>query len=209
MPLKQFFTFCILIVTTTTVYGVESEARTGRNNIVMFLIDDLGWSDLGCQGSEYYRTPNIDKLAQQGVRFTDAYAACAVCTPTRAAIMTGKYPARTLMTEWLPSGRWNPKARLKEGRFLRDLPREEYTIAEALRDAGYRTGHFGKWHLGTETFGMPEHHGFEINVGGNPHGNPGNYFFPYNGSWKILPQTDEPLGMFSTTVSQVNILRTD
>ena len=89
------------------------------------------------------------------------------------------------MTEWLPSGRWNPSARLKEGRFLRDLPREEYTIAEALRDAGYRTGHFGKWHLGTETFGMPEHHGFEINVGGNPHGNPGNYFFPYDGSWKI------------------------
>ena len=99
--------------------------------------------------------------------------------PTRVAIMTGKYPARTLMTEWLPSGRWNPKARLKEGRFLRDLPREEYTIAEALRDAGYRTGHFGKWHLG-ETFGMPEHHGFEINVGESSR-QPSNTF-PYNGS---------------------------
>ncbi len=161
-----------------------------RNNIVLFLIDDLGWSDLGCQGSTYYQTPNIDALANQGVRFTNAYAACAVCTPTRAAIMTGKYPARTLMTEWLPSGRWDPKARLREGRFLRDLPREEYTLAEALRDAGYRTGHFGKWHLGTETFGMPEHHGFQFNVGGNPHGNPGNYFFPYNGSWKI-PKTNQ------------------
>lgn len=191
MSLKQFFTFFILLSTTMTAFADESGngPRAERKNIVMFLIDDLGWSDLGCQGSEYYRTPNIDQLAQEGVRFTDAYAACAVCTPTRAAIMTGKYPARTLMTEWLPSGRWNPKSRLREGRFLRDLPREEYTIAEALRDAGYRTGHFGKWHLGTETFGMPEHHGFEINVGGNPHGNPGNYFFPYNGSWKI-PTTD-------------------
>ena len=161
------------------------EHCAAQKNIVLFLIDDLGWSDLGCQGSTYYKTPHIDQLATQGVRFTDAYAACAVCTPTRAAIMTGKYPARTLMTEWLPSGRWNPKSKLREGRFLRDLPREEVTIAEALREAGYRTGHFGKWHLGTETFGLPEHHGFDVNVGGNPHGNPGNYFYPYNGKWKI------------------------
>ena len=161
------------------------EYCAAQKNIVLFLIDDLGWSDLGCQGSTYYKTPHIDQLATQGVRFTDAYAACAVCTPTRAAIMTGKYPARTLMTEWLPSGRWNPKSKLREGRFLRDLPREEVTIAEALREAGYRTGHFGKWHLGTETFGLPEHHGFDVNVGGNPHGNPGNYFYPYNGKWKI------------------------
>ena len=161
------------------------EYCAAQKKIVLFLIDDLGWSDLGCQGSTYYKTPHIDQLATQGVRFTDAYAACAVCTPTRAAIMPGKYPARTLMTEWLPSGRWNPKSKLREGRFLRDLPREEVTIAEALREAGYRTGHFGKWHLGTETFGLPEHHGFDVNVGGNPHGNPGNYFYPYNGKWKI------------------------
>ena len=180
-------TVCLLILSLCAwqVVSPQRALAQTKHNIVLFLIDDLGWKDLGCQGSTYYQTPNIDALASQGVRFTDAYAACAVCTPTRAAIMTGKYPARTLMTEWLPSGRWNPNARLKEGRFLRDLPREEYTIAEALRDAGYRTGHFGKWHLGTETFGMPEHHGFEINVGGNPHGNPGNYFFPYDGSWKI------------------------
>ncbi|MEL0097074.1 MAG: sulfatase [Planctomycetaceae bacterium] len=180
-------TVCLLILSLCSwqVVSPQRALAQTKHNIVLFLIDDLGWKDLGCQGSTYYQTQNIDALASQGVRFTDAYAACAVCTPTRAAIMTGKYPARTLMTEWLPSGRWNPSARLKEGRFLRDLPREEYTIAEALRDAGYRTGHFGKWHLGTETFGMPEHHGFEINVGGNPHGNPGNYFFPYDGSWKI------------------------
>ena len=93
MPLKQFFTFCILIVTTTTVYGVESEARTGRNNIVMFLIDDLGWSDLGCQGSEYYRTPNIDKLAQQGVRFTDAYACLLYTSPSPRDATLSRMPS--------------------------------------------------------------------------------------------------------------------
>ncbi len=181
----------LLLLSATLLLGLSNNTNAQtQHNIVLFLIDDLGWSDLACQGSSYYQTPHIDRLASQGVRFTDAYAACAVCTPTRAAIMTGKYPARILMTEWLPSGRWNPKAKLREGRFLRDLPREEFTLAEALRAAGYRTGHFGKWHLGTETFGMPEHHGFDINVGGNPHGNPGNYFYPYNGTWKI-PTTNQ------------------
>jgi len=162
-----------------------SAAEPPAMNIVLFLIDDLGWMDLGCQGSTFYQTPNIDRLAREGARFTDAYAACAVCSPTRAAILTGKYPARLLLTDWLPSGRWNPKARLREGRFLRGLPLEELTLAEALREAGYRTASIGKWHLGTEPFSMPEHHGFDVNVAGNAHGAPGNYFFPYDGDWKI------------------------
>ena len=115
-----------------------------RPNIVLFLIDDLGWMDVGCNGSTYYQTPNIDRLAREGARFTDAYSACAVCSPTRAAILTGKYPARLLLTDWLLSGRWNPKARLREGRFLRGLPPEEFTLAEALREAGYRTANIGK-----------------------------------------------------------------
>ena len=105
-------------------------------NIVLFLIDDLGWMDLGCQGSSYYQTPHIDSLASQGARFTDAYAACAVCSPTRAALLTGKYPARLLLTDWLPSGRWHPNAKLREGRRVRALPVEEWTLAEALREAG-------------------------------------------------------------------------
>ena len=78
-------------------------------NIILFLIDDLGWKDLDCQGSSYYQTPRIDRLAREGVRFTNAYAACAVCSPTRAAVLTGKYPARLLLTDWLPSGRWDPQ----------------------------------------------------------------------------------------------------
>ncbi len=164
-------------------------AEPGPANIVLFLIDDLGWRDLGCQGSTFYQTPNIDRLAGEGTRFTDAYAACAVCSPTRAAILTGKYPARLLLTDWLPSGRWNPHARLREGRFLRSLPVEEVTLAEALREAGYRTTSIGKWHLGSEPFSLPEHHGFDINIAGNGHGAPGNYFFPYDGNWRI-PTTD-------------------
>ncbi len=157
-------------------------------NIVLFVIDDLGWRDLGCQGSRYYQTPHIDRLAGDGVRFTDAYAACAVCSPTRAAILTGKYPARLLLTDWLPSGRWNPQAKLREGRFVRALPLEEFTLAEALRAAGYRTASIGKWHLGSEPFSLPEHHGFDFNFAGNAHGAPGSYFYPYQGDW-LIPTT--------------------
>ncbi len=166
--------------------SIASDVR--HNNIVLFLIDDLGWMDLGCQGSSYYKTPNIDRLAREGARFTDAYAACAVCSPTRAAILTGKYPARIMLTDWLPSGRWNPRARLREGRRVRSLPVEEWTLAEALREAGYRTASIGKWHLGSAPFSLPEHHGFDLNVAGNGHGAPGNYFFPYNGNW-LIPTT--------------------
>ena len=154
-------------------------------NILVILIDDLGWKDLSCYGSTFYRTPNIDRLAEQGVRFTDGYAACAVCSPTRAAILTGKYPARLMLTEWLPSGRWDPQAKLRSGRFLRQLPLEDVTLAEALREGGYRTGIIGKWHLGGEPFSTPAHHGFDVTIAANDHGNPGDYFFPYSGKWSI------------------------
>jgi arylsulfatase A-like enzyme len=181
--MKRPFSFLIalLLAPLTTLHAAEAR----KPNIILFLIDDLGWRDLGCQGSTFYQTPHIDQLAAEGVRFTDAYAACAVCSPTRAAVLTGKYPARLLLTEWLPSGRWNPKAKLQSGRFLRGLPVEEHTLAEALRDSGYRTAHIGKWHLGSEPFCLPEHHGFDLNIAGNAHGAPGSYFFPYPGDWLI------------------------
>ena len=173
----------LLLAPLVALHAADAPVTTP--NIILFLIDDLGWRDLGCQGSTYYQTPNIDRLAKEGVRFTDAYSACAVCSPTRAAILTGKYPARLLLTDWLPSGRWNPKAKLREGRFVRALPVEEFTLAEALREAGYRTANIGKWHLGSEPFSLPEHHGFDVNIAGNAHGAPGSYFFPYAGDWKI------------------------
>ena len=179
---KRLLTFGALLF---VLPGVLKAAEPTRMNIVLFLIDDLGWMDLGCQGSTFYKTPNIDCLAQEGARFTDAYAACAVCSPTRAAILTGKYPARIMLTDWLPDGRWNPKARLKTGRFIRALPLEEFTLAEALREAGYRTASIGKWHLGSEPFSLPQHHGFDVNVAGNAHGAPGSYFLPYDGNWSI------------------------
>ncbi len=178
-----FVALALLLAPLTALHAADATKQ--RPNIVLFLIDDLGWKDLGCQGSTFYRTPNIDRLAAEGVRFTDAYAACAVCSPTRAAVLTGKYPARLLLTDWLPSGRWNPKAKLREGRFLRGLPVEEVTLAEALREGGYRTASIGKWHLGSEPFSLPEHHGFDVNIAGNAHGAPGSYFFPYAGDWKI------------------------
>lgn len=173
--------------------GAAGAAESDRMNVVFILIDDLGWKDLGCYGSDYYRTPNIDALAAEGMRFTDGYAACNVCSPTRAAVMTGKYPARLLLTQWLPSGRWSATGnRMREGRYLSNLPLEEVTIAEALREAGYRTGFMGKWHLGTETYYYPEHQGFDVNVAGRDYGAPGSYFYPFEGSWKI-PTTGKML----------------
>ena len=171
------------------LYAVDAP----RMNVVFILIDDLGWSDLGCYGSEYYQTPNIDRLAREGMRFTDGYSACNVCSPTRAAIMTGKYPARLLLTQWLPSGRWDRKKhKMIEGRYVSNLPLEEITIAETLRDAGYRTAFMGKWHLGTETYYYPEHQGFDVNVAGRDYGAPGSYFYPFEGSWRI-PTTGKKL----------------
>lgn len=174
-----------VFLATLNVIALPSKASSPPN-VVLFLIDDLGWKDLGCQGSDYYHTPHIDRLAAQGVRFTEAYAACAVCSPTRASVLTGKYPARLLLTQWLPAGRWNPQAhRMREGRFLRALPLEEITLAETLREAGYTTLHVGKWHLGGPPFSLPDQHGFDINIAGSEHGAPGGYFFPYKGKWTV------------------------
>ena len=144
-------------------------------NFVFILIDDMGWRDAGCYGSSFYETPNIDQLAREGVRFTDAYAAASVCSPTRASILTGKYPARLKITNWIGG---NPEGKLKPAAYLPFLPREEVTIAEALKEAGYATGFFGKWHLGYKPF-YPEYQGFDINVGGHEAGQPASYFYPY------------------------------
>jgi len=117
-----------------------------KPNIVFILADDLGWHELGCYGSNFYETPNIDKLATEGMKFTDAYAAAPVCSPTRASIMTGKYPARLHLTDFIKGG--SPKdKKLLTPDWTAYLPLQEVTIAEVLKKAGYATGHFGKWHL--------------------------------------------------------------
>ncbi|HIL69822.1 MAG TPA: hypothetical protein EYG38_08235, partial [Verrucomicrobia bacterium] len=138
-----------------------SPART-LPNILFFLVDDLGWSDVGCFGSSFYDTPNIDRLAEEGVRFTDAYAACHVCSPTRASILTGKYPARLNLTDWL-GGRGNfPFQVLANAEKVMKLDSDETTLAEVLKGLGYETALFGKWHLGRDT--DPTEHGFDVHV---------------------------------------------
>jgi len=126
-----------------------SKAWKGANrqpNFLFILADDYGWSQLGCYGSRYYETPNIDKLAAEGMKFTDAYAACPVCSPTRASIMTGKYPARLHLTDFIAGGSF-PYEKYKQPDWQKFLPLEEITIAEVLKTAGYTTAGFGKWHL--------------------------------------------------------------
>ncbi len=151
--------------------------RPGRRpNFVFFLIDDMGWTDAGCYGSTLYETLHIDRLAADGMRFTDAYAACPVCSPTRASIMTGRYPARLNITDWI-GGR--QRGLMLPAEYEHALPLEEVTIAEALHEAGYSTGFFGKWHLGDEERFHPEHQGFDTNVAGHGAGHPASYWYPY------------------------------
>ena len=191
--MKSKLGFCAVVALNCALLAAQAKTGPPNTNVVLILIDDLGWQDLGCYGSDYYHTPNIDRLADEGMRFTDGYAACTVCSPTRAAIMTGKYPARLLLTQWLPSGRWSrTRHRMREGRYISNLPLEEFTIAEAMREAGYQTAFMGKWHLGTETYYYPEHQGFDLNVAGRDYGAPGSYFYPFKGSWRI-PTTGKTL----------------
>ena len=171
----------ILIFATLSIAAGEAN-QSQLPNIVFILADDLGWHDLGCYGHEIHETPNIDKLASDGMRFTDGYAASPVCGPTRASILSGKYPSRTGYTHnWLTP---NPEERLFWGE---GMPRtrhafmklEELTLAEALKDSGYQTAFVGKWHLGEAPF-YPGRQGFDVNVGGSHWGHPyEGYFSPY------------------------------
>jgi arylsulfatase A-like enzyme len=158
-----------------------------RLNIIFILIDDLGWRDVGCYGNMTYDTPNVDRLASQGMRFTDGYAACNCCSPTRASIMTGKYPARLHLTDWIPGSTF-AWAKLRSPNWTKYLPLKEVTIAEALKPAGYVAGHVGKWHLGDEPY-RPEMQGFDFNFGGCAKGSPGSYFFPYR--IPVIPEGEE------------------
>ncbi len=162
-------------------------------NFVVILVDDWGWTDVGFTGSKLYETPNIDKLAATGVRFTNAYSACTVCSPTRASLMTGKYPARLRVTDWI-HGHNRPFAKLKPPQWTEFLPRDETTIAEAVKPRGYATAAIGKWHLGDAKEGYPTDHGFDHNFGGTDRGQPPSYFSPY----KIATLKDGPPGEYLT-----------
>ena len=153
-----------------------------RPNFVFILVDDMGWTDLGVYGSDLHETPRIDAFAAGSMRFTNAYAASPVCSPTRASILTGKHPARLHMTVWREAAKNPPLNRKLVPPVTADsLPHEEVTVAEVLREAGYVTAHVGKWHLGTAEF-YPQTQGFDYNVGGTLWGAPQSFFYPYSGS---------------------------
>lgn len=161
----------------------DPDLKGQRPNVVFILADDLGWRDLSVEGSTFYESPNIDRIAKDGMRFLQGYATCQVCSPSRASIMTGKYPARLNITDWIGAAEgsgWKRNTRLLPAFYEHQLPQEDVTLAEAFREAGYKTFFAGKWHLGGEG-SFPEDHGFEINIGGHHRGSPpGGFFAPYN-----------------------------
>lgn len=169
-----------------------SAAPSGRPNVVLILADDYGAHDAGCYGSDGYLTPNIDRLAADGVRFTQAYSACTVCSPSRAALLTGKSPARLHLTDWIPGlPPENPKLLVPD--WTKTLLPEEVTLARLFKEAGYATALIGKWHLG-EGDSAPEKLGFDVNKGGTGEAHPSSYFSPY----RIETLPDGPAGEYLT-----------
>ena len=153
-------------------------------NVILIVADDLGWADLTCYGSDLHETPNLNRLAAQSIRFTDAYAAAAICSPTRASLLTGKNPTRLGMTIW---HEWAARGPDRRGDFVAaesepNLKRSERTLAEVLKLHGYATFHIGRWHVG-DVRHYPETQGFEVNIGGTLWGAPATFFWPYRGSF--------------------------
>jgi arylsulfatase A-like enzyme len=182
--IRPFLT-ALLVLPTLAMAAAPTPAAKPRPNVVFFLVDDLGYMDIGANNPRtFYETPHIDALAKRGVRFTDGYAACPVCSPTRAAVLTGKYPQRTGITDYIGAPQpTNPKQphKLVPAPFTEQLALEETTLAEAFKAGGYATMFAGKWHLGSEAF-WPEKQGFDINKGGWDRGGPyggDKYFSPY------------------------------
>lgn len=185
-----------------------SGCTTDRPNIILVVVDDLGAHDVGFMGSTYYETPHIDGLAAGGMVFTNAYAAAANCSPTRASIMTGKYPARLGITDWIRPSVWrngsedadsyvsDPGKKLSCPHYPLLLDTTEVTLAELMRSAGYTTMHIGKWHLGGQGY-LPEDQGFDYNFAGFEYGQPPSYYAPYTSDWApggipyIMPETED------------------
>ncbi len=197
---NRFFVivFLLLAVIILRLPPAAAAPATARPNVVLIVIDDFGWADLGCYGSKFYRTPNVDSLAATGMRFTQAYAACPVCSPTRSALMTGKYPARLHLTDYIPGQPDAAERRLLRADFRQELPLEEITIAERLHDAGYVTAAIGKWHMGDAPFEATRQ-GFDVAIGGIASGSVQSHFAPYLRGGRTLPGLAEaPEGEYLT-----------
>jgi arylsulfatase A-like enzyme len=207
--MKKIIKYIIIIsLSVFWLIGLTSQAqpKVQSPNIILIVADDLGWMDLSCYGSTFYETPNLDRLAANGVRFTNNYAASPVCSPTRASIMTGKYPTKTGVTDWIKGRQENGKAlpyeKLIAPATAWQLALEETTIAEYAKANNYKTFLAGKWHLGEEEKYWPDYQGFEINIGGWSKGSPtgrmndsaGGFFTPY----KNPKLSDGPAGEYLT-----------
>lgn len=186
----------LIVLYLVTLFAWAIPVYAAPPNVVVFLADDLGQRDLGCYGSTFYETPNIDRLAKEGARFTDAYSACPVCSPTRASLMTGQWPQRSGITDYigapLKPEDWKRNTKLLPASYADRLSLETPTLAKVLKSAGYATFFAGKWHLGPEGY-WPENQGFDINRGGVDKGGPyggKRYFSPY-GNARL---TDGPPG---------------
>jgi len=171
------------ILVIALAFVASSLHAAQRPNVVLILVDDMGLHDLSIEGSTFYRSPNIDKLARGGMRFTQGYATCRVCSPSRASIQLGQFTARHGITQWIGarSGMdWKRDDPVLSAEYVRELPHQDTSLAEALQQSGYTTFFAGKWHLGGEG-SLPTDHGFDINVGGHHRGSPpGGFFSPYN-----------------------------
>ncbi len=206
----------------------KDEKKFIRPNVIFIVVDDLGWRDVGFMGSGFYETPYLDRLARQGIIFSNAYSSCAVCSPSRASLLTGRYPVRMGITDWIrgsnngskiPADGKNPDGYEKEkGAFLKTpvnalwMEKEEVTLAEVLKKEGYSTAHIGKWHLGFDDW-FPEKQGFDINIGGVDFGEPPGYFDPYEaGKLKIKNLNSRMKGEYLTDREgdeAVNYIRTN
>lgn len=176
----------LAIVFLVWFFAAKAAAADAPPNVVFILADDLGWTDLACYGSDFHETPHLDRLAREGVRFTHAYA-MSVCTPSRAAILSGRHAARLHMTVWREASfnrgadAARSKRRLLPPASAHDLAHHQFTLAEALKAAGYLTFHIGKWHLGDAEH-SPESAGFDLNIGGTHWGAPNTFFWPFSGT---------------------------
>ena len=187
MKPKSISIICLFLATVAFVscqQKTENESNK-KPNILFILADDFGYHDMSVMGSKFYETPNIDRIANEGMIFTDGYAACQVCSPSRASIMSGKFPARHGITDWIGAKTgedWRKQGRhnqLLPPKYVHNLPHEYVTLPEAMKEAGYKTFFAGKWHLGSKG-SWPEDHGFDINKGGWDVGSPrGGFFAPW------------------------------
>jgi arylsulfatase A-like enzyme len=217
----KLFKLGFLSLLPTIPFIFSQKPAEEKPNVIFILLDDYGYTDLGCYGSKFYETPNIDRLAKQGIRFTNAYAACPVSSPTRASILTGRYPVNTGITDWIPGSQATHNG-AKEDKFIalpfkQELDLSEVTIAEILKKNGYSTMISGKWHLGVDPKYWPENQGFDVNKGGYNAGQPNKsknsngYFSPYGnprledgpvGEYLTDRQTDEAIKFIEKSKDQ-------